>query len=70
MHQLKSDAIDMKQTLSRGNVQQGAEVLDRSWQGKRRTSDLMNSAVEEEVFELGLKNGAIAGKVSGAVAAS
>jgi D-glycero-alpha-D-manno-heptose-7-phosphate kinase len=66
MHQLKSDAIDMKQALSRGNIQEVAEVLNRSWQAKRRTSDLISNTAVEEVFDLGLKNGAVAGKVSGA----
>jgi D-glycero-alpha-D-manno-heptose-7-phosphate kinase len=66
MHQLKSDAIDMKQALLRGNIQEVAEVLNRSWQAKRRTSDLISNTAVEEVFELGLKNGAVAGKVSGA----
>jgi D-glycero-alpha-D-manno-heptose-7-phosphate kinase len=66
MHQPKSDAIDMKQTLLRGNIRQAAEILDRSWQGKRWTSNLISNSAVEEVFEPGLKNGAVAGKVSGA----
>jgi D-glycero-alpha-D-manno-heptose-7-phosphate kinase len=66
MHQLKSDAVEMKQALLAGNIQQVAEVLNRSWKAKQRTSDLVSNSKVEEVFELGLKNGALAGKVSGA----
>jgi D-glycero-alpha-D-manno-heptose-7-phosphate kinase len=66
MHQLKADAVDMKQALLGGNIQHVAEVLNRSWQAKRRTSKLVSNARVEEIFELGLKNGAVAGKVSGA----
>jgi hypothetical protein len=55
---VKSVAIDMKQTLLSGT--------DRSWQGKRWTSNLISNSAVEEVFELGLQNGAVAGKVSGA----
>jgi D-glycero-alpha-D-manno-heptose-7-phosphate kinase len=66
MHQLKSDAVDMKQALLGGNIQHVAAVLSRSWQAKRRTSKLVSNARVEEIFELGLKNGAVAGKVSGA----
>lgn len=66
MHQLKSDAVDMKQALLAGNIRHVAEVLNRSWQAKRRTSQSVSNAKVEEVFELGLKNGAVAGKVSGA----
>jgi len=66
MHQLKSDAIDMKQALLRGNIREVADILNRSWEAKRRTSALVSNSTIEEVFELGLKNGAVAGKVSGA----
>jgi D-glycero-alpha-D-manno-heptose-7-phosphate kinase len=66
MHQLRADAVDMKQALLRGNIQEVADVLTRSWQAKRRTSGLVSNSVIQEVFDLGLKNGAVAGKVSGA----
>ena len=66
MHQLKSDAVDMKQALLGGNIRHIAEVLNRSWQAKRKTSKSVSNARVEEIFELGLKNGAVAGKVSGA----
>ena len=66
MHQLRADAVDMKQALLRGNIQEVADVLNRSWQAKRRTSGLVSNSVIQEVFDLGLKNGAVAGKVSGA----
>jgi D-glycero-alpha-D-manno-heptose-7-phosphate kinase len=66
MHQLKSDALDMKQALLAGNIRHIAEVLNRSWQAKRRTSKSVSNAKVEEIFDLGLKNGAVAGKVSGA----
>jgi D-glycero-alpha-D-manno-heptose-7-phosphate kinase len=66
MHQLKADAVDMKQALLGGNIQHVAEVLNRSWQAKRRTSKLVSNARVDEIFELGLKSGAVAGKVSGA----
>jgi D-glycero-alpha-D-manno-heptose-7-phosphate kinase len=43
-----------------------ADVLDRSWQAKRRTSDLVSNSAIQGVFDLGMKYGATAGKVSGA----
>lgn len=66
MHQLKADAIDMKQALLGGNIRHVAEILNRSWQAKRKTSKSVSNAKVEEIFELGMKNGAVAGKVSGA----
>jgi D-glycero-alpha-D-manno-heptose-7-phosphate kinase len=65
-HQLKSDAVDMKQALLGENIRHLAEVLNRSWQAKRKTSKSVSNARVEAIFELGLNNGAVAGKVSGA----
>ena len=66
MHQLKSDAVDMKEALLQGNIQAASKVLSRSWRAKRRTSKFVSNDRIEEVFQLGIKNGAVAGKVSGA----
>jgi D-glycero-alpha-D-manno-heptose-7-phosphate kinase len=66
MHQLKSDAIEMKQALLRGNIQQVSEILNRSWQAKQRTSEMVSNSAVERVFELARRNGAVAGKISGA----
>jgi D-glycero-alpha-D-manno-heptose-7-phosphate kinase len=66
MHQLKSDAIDMKQALLRGDIQQVSEILNRSWQAKQRTSELISNSTVERVFELARRSGAVAGKISGA----
>jgi D-glycero-alpha-D-manno-heptose-7-phosphate kinase len=70
LHQLKADALEMKQALLAGNVHRVAQVLNRSWQAKRRTSKSVTNSKVDEIFELGLKNGAVAGKVSGAGAAA
>ena len=66
MHQLKADALEMKQALLRGDIKQTSEILNRSWQAKQRTSGLVSSSAIEQVFELARKNGAVAGKISGA----
>src|ERR1700722_1667175 len=66
LHQLKSDAVDIKQALLKGDIQQVSEILNHSWQAKQRTSELISSDAVKEVFDLGMKNGAVAGKVSGA----
>ena len=55
MHQLKSDAIEMKQALLRGDIQQVSEILNRSWQAKQRTSELVSNSTVERVFELARK---------------
>jgi D-glycero-alpha-D-manno-heptose-7-phosphate kinase len=66
LNQLKSDAVEMKQALLGGNIQYVAQILNRSWKAKRRTSKAVSNSKVEEIFELGRNNGAVAGKVSGA----
>jgi D-glycero-alpha-D-manno-heptose-7-phosphate kinase len=66
MNQLKSDAIEMKQALLRGDIQQVSEILNRSWRAKQRTSGLVSNSLVEKVFDHARKNGAVAGKISGA----
>jgi D-glycero-alpha-D-manno-heptose-7-phosphate kinase len=66
MHRLKSDAVEMKQALLRGDIQQVSEILNRSWRAKQQTSKLISNSAVERVFELARANGAVAGKISGA----
>src|SRR5215467_3529540 len=44
MHQLRTDAVDMKQALLRGNIQEVSEILNRSWHAKCRTSRLVSNS--------------------------
>ena len=66
MHQLKRDAIDMKQALLRGEIGGLAEILNRSWLAKKRTASGISTELIERLFEVAHANGAVAGKVSGA----
>jgi len=66
MHQLKSDALEMKSALLRGNVDQMAEVLNRSWTAKKSTAQGISNDRIEELFSLASGLGALGGKVSGA----
>jgi D-glycero-alpha-D-manno-heptose-7-phosphate kinase len=66
LHQLKSDALEMKQALLRGEIAQMADVLGRSWQAKKRTAAGVSTGRIDELFERALASGATAGKVSGA----
>jgi D-glycero-alpha-D-manno-heptose-7-phosphate kinase len=63
---LKSDAVEMKQALLRGNVGHMAEILARSWEAKKRTAAGVSTSLIEHFLEAGLASGALAGKVSGA----
>ncbi len=66
LHQLKSDAIEMKLALLRGEVSHMAAVLNRSWAAKKRTADGISTPLIETLWESGRAAGALGGKVSGA----
>ena len=66
LHQLKSDAIEMKLALLRGEIGHMAVVLNRSWEAKKRTAAGISTALIETLWEHGRAAGATGGKVSGA----
>jgi D-glycero-alpha-D-manno-heptose-7-phosphate kinase len=66
LHQLKSDALEMKQALLRGNIVQMAEILERSWLAKKETASGVSTAAIDLMHDAALRAGALAGKISGA----
>jgi D-glycero-alpha-D-manno-heptose-7-phosphate kinase len=66
MHQLKADALEMKDALLRGQIGRLAAILNRSWEAKKRTARGISTTGIETLFEAALKAGATGGKVSGA----
>lgn len=66
LHQLKGDAIAMKQALLVGDIDRMAEVLNRSWKAKQETAVGVSTDTIDHLFETARRNGALAGKVSGA----
>jgi D-glycero-alpha-D-manno-heptose-7-phosphate kinase len=66
LHQLKGDAMEMKEALLRGQITRMADILNRSWQAKKRTASGISTGRIETLYDLAFANGAIGGKVSGA----
>jgi D-glycero-alpha-D-manno-heptose-7-phosphate kinase len=66
LHRLKSDAIEMKEALLRGQIPRMADVLNRSWLAKKETAAGISTGHIEELYTLAFKHGAVGGKVSGA----
>jgi D-glycero-alpha-D-manno-heptose-7-phosphate kinase len=66
LHQLKSDAIEMKDALLRGQIPRMAAILNRSWAAKQRTAAGISTGLIAELHKVAFANGAIGGKVSGA----
>jgi D-glycero-alpha-D-manno-heptose-7-phosphate kinase len=66
LHRLKSDAIEMKEALLRGQIPRMADILNRSWLAKKETAAGISTGHIEELYTLAFKHGAVGGKVSGA----
>jgi len=66
LHQLKRDALQMKEALLRGEIARMATVLNRSWAAKQKTAPGISTGRIETLYELAFASGAIGGKVSGA----
>jgi D-glycero-alpha-D-manno-heptose-7-phosphate kinase len=66
LHDLKRDALDMKQAIIAGNMRTIAEILDHSWIAKKATSKSVSNPYLDALYKTARENGARAGKVSGA----
>ena len=66
LHALKSDAIEMKDALLRGQIPRMAKLLNKSWEAKKRTASGISSDTIEALYARAFAEGATGGKVSGA----
>jgi D-glycero-alpha-D-manno-heptose-7-phosphate kinase len=66
MHGLKEEAVVMKEALLKGNFDVFVGSMTRSWESKKRTASSISNSTINEVYDAALRNGARAGKVSGA----
>jgi len=66
MHEVKEDATLMKEALLKGEIQNFASILGKSWESKKRVSNSISNGEIDRVYDLAMANGAYSGKVSGA----
>lgn len=66
MHKVKKEAYVMKEALLKGNFNRLFECLRIGWEQKKKTSSVISNAMIEHVLEVGMANGAVSAKVSGA----
>jgi D-glycero-alpha-D-manno-heptose-7-phosphate kinase len=66
LHQLKRDALEMKQALLRGEIRHMATLLNQSWEAKKRTAGGISTDTIEQLYQRAFAEGAIGGKISGA----
>lgn len=66
MHELKAEAVHMKEAILKGDFEALAMAMQRSWQAKKRMANLISNQKINDIYEAAIKEGARAGKVSGA----
>jgi len=66
MHQLKYQAIMMKEALLRGNLDEIGKILDFGWKFKKQMASGITNASLDELYKTAIENGATGGKISGA----
>jgi len=66
MHEVKQDAVLMKEYLLKGDIKKFAKVLGKSWEAKKKVSSSISNSEIDRIYNLAMENGAYSGKVSGA----
>jgi D-glycero-alpha-D-manno-heptose-7-phosphate kinase len=66
MHDLKAEAVHMKEAILKGDMDAVAAALRRSWEAKKKMASRISNQSINEIYETAMKEGARAGKVSGA----
>ena len=66
MHDLKAEALHMKEALFIGNLDAFAAAMRVSWEAKKKMANRISNQNIDEIYETALKEGGRAGKVSGA----
>lgn len=65
MHELKNIAIEIKDSLLTNNLNNVGELLHKSWENKKRCSSVISSPRVDKLYETGMQNGALGGKLLG-----
>ncbi|MFB6319809.1 hypothetical protein [Saccharicrinis sp. FJH54] len=66
MHALKQVAVEMKETLLKGNLDKIGMLLDKSWQYKKQMAIGISNPLIDDIYKTAMKAGATGGKISGA----
>jgi len=66
MHIIKDIGKQIKKALEEGDISKFGKWLNVHWETKKKFSNKMSSSEIDKIYELGLKNGAIGGKIVGA----
>ena len=66
MHQLKLQAVMMKEALLKGELDSIGEILDFGWRYKKQMAEEISNSFLDNIYDTAMKHGATGGKISGA----
>lgn len=66
MHKLKEQAVMMKESLLKGELDRIGEILDFGWKFKKNLAEGVSNPFIDDIYETAIRAGATGGKVSGA----
>lgn len=66
MHEIRRAAIEMKESLLRGQIDQVLDILGRSWQAKKKAAEGISNSNIDRITDIALAAGARGLKISGA----
>lgn len=66
MHQLKKQAVMMKESLLKGDLDKIGEILDFGWKFKKQMAEGISNPAIDQLYEAAIRSGATGGKISGA----
>lgn len=66
MHQVKKDALTLKEYLLKGQIDLFAKYINNAWEAKKKMANTISNKKLDDLYAYALNNGAIAGKISGA----
>jgi D-glycero-alpha-D-manno-heptose-7-phosphate kinase len=66
MHQLKEQAVWMKESLLKGDIDAIGDILNFGWEHKKKTASGITNPLLDDIYQTAIQAGATGGKVSGA----
>ena len=66
MHELKQEAVQMKESLLKADFDTMAKTFQRGWEAKKRMTNSSSNPMIDHMESIAIRNGALATKISGA----